>query len=665
MAGAVIGALRVVLGADTAAFEDGLKGAQSKLASFGDDLGKAAGVAALAMTALAVASGYAILHTVDNIDKLGKTAQKIGIPVEELSRLRLAAELSDISVEALGNAVVKLSKTMVQAQDPFTQANIGFKALGISVKDSSGGFKNSGAVIEEIAAKFSEFRDGTAKTALAVALFGKAGAEMIPLLNMGADGIRRAKEEADQFGLTLSKSTVVAAEAFNDNLKRLGAVVQGIITQVTAYLLPGLERMSTQLVDLAKDTDFAKVAATAIIDVFGMLATGILTVTGSLQKLATNWAGIKAIFAAETFSEIGKAWSDWTAANAAVDKSVSDLTEHVTKFLGGIASASKEGSNVFTAAAREMRREVEELDAVFANLKPKAPEIATEEAQHKAKQLSEQIASLSVEARVLRGEFDALAPGFAVAAVGLKKFGDDAQASFLATRQLAAEIIPLNFAMLQVASLKLTQPQNEFVTLNQAIVAMNAAIASGELNAAQLALAHEQAAALSARFWMTAGASIAGSFSEMATAAASFGSANSRLVAAAKVFGALQALIATYAGAAEALKLPFPANIAASIAVLAKGLTLVAAIRSFAVPSMAGGGSFTVPGGISGVDNKPMNLNLASGERVTVETPAQQRAGREITIQLQGKSFGFSDIRDVFEQISEAMGDGYRFRVVH
>lgn len=73
------------------------------------------------------------------------------------------------------------------------------------------------------------------------------------------------------------------------------------------------------------------------------------------------------------------------------------------------------------------------------------------------------------------------------------------------------------------------------------------------------------------------------------------GAFNDKALQASKVFGSAQALISTYQGAAEALKLPFPANIAAAAAVTVKGLGLVSAIRSVS-KSGGGGGS---PGGAS------------------------------------------------------------------
>lgn len=90
-----------------------------------------------------------------------------------------------------------------------------------------------------------------------------------------------------------------------------------------------------------------------------------------------------------------------------------------------------------------------------------------------------------------------------------------------------------------------------------------------------------------------------GAGSEILSALGQF---NDKALKLAKVAGAAQALISTYQGAAEALKLPFPANLAAAAAVTAKGLGLVAAIKG--VSSSGGGGAAgAAAGAVSGASS--------------------------------------------------------------
>ena len=145
MADAVIGALRVLLGVDTAAFSGGLDEASAKLKKFGKelsgDLGKAATVAAAAMAGVAAGVTVAVTKSIDRMDELSKLSQKIGVPVEKLSELKLAAELSDVSIEALSKSFSKLSTAMVAAAaggtGPATSATRG--AASEAIPRRSGG----------------------------------------------------------------------------------------------------------------------------------------------------------------------------------------------------------------------------------------------------------------------------------------------------------------------------------------------------------------------------------------------------------------------------------------------------------------------------------------------------------------------------------------------
>lgn len=76
-------------------------------------------------------------------------------------------------------------------------------------------------MLGDVAELFSLLPDGANKTALAVKLFGRSGAELIPLLNQGKEGLAEFDKLASDLGLTLDKETGKAAEDFNDNLTKL------------------------------------------------------------------------------------------------------------------------------------------------------------------------------------------------------------------------------------------------------------------------------------------------------------------------------------------------------------------------------------------------------------------------------------------------------------
>lgn len=70
---------------------------------------------------------------------------------------------------------------------------------------------------------------------------------------------------------------------------------------------------------------------------------------------------------------------------------------------------------------------------------------------------------------------------------------------------------------------------------------------------------------------------------------------------------------------------PPPLNYAMAAAVAIKTGAQVAGIVSTNVGNFKNGGQFMVDGK-AGVDANNINMNVSKGERVTIETPAQQRA---------------------------------------
>ena len=325
--GAVIGALRVVLGADTASLEKGLKSSQDNLSAFSDAVKTSMAAAAAAATAAAVAIGVSIKHAIDNADQMNKLSQSTGTTVEEFSKLKYAAELSDISTEQLGKAMTKLSKSMLEAATGGAGASNAFTAMKIAVKNSDGTLRDSSDVLKDIAGKFEGYRDGAAKTALATQIFSKGGAAMIPLLNQGKAGLESAGEEAARYGLVLDKKTTTAAENFNDNLKRMSKINEGIIVQLTAQMLPSFEQLSAVMLEAKGNSTLLSGVAEGFATVMKGVITAVLGATTSIQRMGAElgafWNLVKSFPSGpEAFA---KAWEAFTATEAETNRALTEL----------------------------------------------------------------------------------------------------------------------------------------------------------------------------------------------------------------------------------------------------------------------------------------------------------------------------------------------------
>ncbi len=106
-------------------------------------------------------------------------------------------------------------------------------------------------------------------------------------------------------------------------------------------------------------------------------------------------------------------------------------------------------------------------------------------------------------------------------------------------------------------------------------------------------------------------------------------SGNKELAAIGKAAAVAQATIDGYVAVQKALaSAPPPWNFALAGAVALKTGVQVAGIMSTNVGSYATGGDFMIEGR-SGIDTNNINMNVSRGERVIVQTPAQQRAAME------------------------------------
>jgi len=161
-------------------------------------------------------------------------SQKTGVSVENLSKFQQAAQMAGTDVEGVGKSMLKLGRNMVEAATTGKgKAAEALNYLGISAVDASGKIKGTDQVMLEIADKFQQMPDGAKKGELAFDLLGKAGADMIPMLNEGRQAIE---------SLTATMSTEFAnkADAYNDSLAATKAVFGQIGMEIANQLLPYL-----------------------------------------------------------------------------------------------------------------------------------------------------------------------------------------------------------------------------------------------------------------------------------------------------------------------------------------------------------------------------------------------------------------------------------------
>ena len=210
-------------------------------------------VAAVGIVGGATALTVAFKNAVDGADELSKTAQKIGITTESLSTLGYAAGLADVELSELQAGLSRLTKFQSEAAQG-TEKNVElFARLGIAYRETNGALRDTGEVFREVADRLSKMPDGADKAAIALDIFGRSGANLVPLLNEGAVGIAELEERARRLGLELSQNAGKDAEELNDRLSDLNSVVDGLALTVATELLPDIIDLTGALTDSIRE----------------------------------------------------------------------------------------------------------------------------------------------------------------------------------------------------------------------------------------------------------------------------------------------------------------------------------------------------------------------------------------------------------------------------
>ena len=223
----------------------GLQG-NAKNAAFGFNnlKGAVAGFgAAIAGSAIVGGLTAVVKKSIDAGDELFNLQAKTGIAAKQLIGIGNAAKLADVDMGTLGKGLNKLNVNLVKAAEGNDDLAGKFKRLGVDIKDANGQVVPADKALKQIADRFADMPDGAQKAAAAVALFGKSGADLIPLLNEGAASM-------DKFIYKVGDDFAARSDLFNDTITEFGIKTQGFGLELTDALLPALQSILEVFGDL-------------------------------------------------------------------------------------------------------------------------------------------------------------------------------------------------------------------------------------------------------------------------------------------------------------------------------------------------------------------------------------------------------------------------------
>jgi hypothetical protein len=264
---------------------------------------------------------------------LDDAAKRTGASAEALSELRYAAEQNGATLDDVEKAMRRLGDVMSDVEKGSKTSTMALDAVGLSLDDLEA--LTVDQRLQAVMGQLAKIEDPSRRSALAMDLLGRSGANLAKLTGTGAEGIAALRAEADALGMTVSTEQAEQAAAFGDTWNRMTATLAGVGKVIGSAVMPYLTSMMQAAIDAVPvvmrigqtlATGFSQ-AATAIMAAVGEITAsfsplidrykemfgGIIDalVSGDI-KLAARiyWLGLKEAFLTG-INSISREWQIW------------------------------------------------------------------------------------------------------------------------------------------------------------------------------------------------------------------------------------------------------------------------------------------------------------------------------------------------------------------
>jgi hypothetical protein len=330
---------------------EGVEGAKSAIEGFKANVEKVAELATLGFGTEKIA------EFVSEMGELGehveRTAAILGVSTRSVQELGFIARATGGDSESLALSMERLQVNLQKAQGGAGPAAAALQALGLRAKDLIG--LPLDEQMNRIADAVSKFADGGNKTAIVMELLGRGGAQMIPVLDQGREGLDNLRQSADAAGIVLTSHTIEAlgrvqrsVVTTKSELTSLGAVLVGEFAGQIGAASRSIAAFATDMTALITTGQFGEYVMIQLNGAFASIAETIKMVGNLLVDLAHL-----------DFSAIA---DDWVKGNKKADDAMKDMVADlaVLKF----------------KAKSEMEDLLKETSGEGATIKPQAPAMA-------------------------------------------------------------------------------------------------------------------------------------------------------------------------------------------------------------------------------------------------------------------------------------------------
>ncbi|HDL90638.1 MAG TPA: hypothetical protein ENG14_07020, partial [Thermodesulforhabdus norvegica] len=255
--------LYVELDGDSRGFNKAMKSSEKRMTRFSKGAAKLkafvgnvfktafriAAIGVVALTGALVALSVVVKRSMTSIDKLAKTARKLGLLPKELQALRLAAELGGVTMETMDMAMQRYVRRAAEAAMGTGEAVKALKELNINAKEIVK--LPVPQQMEILADRFAKVKTQADRVRLAMKLFDSEGVALVNVLASGKKGLQDIQKEVAKYGLALKAVDVVKVEELNDAwtmLKfHLGTIIDRLAVEFAPLLTKAVVKMGESI----------------------------------------------------------------------------------------------------------------------------------------------------------------------------------------------------------------------------------------------------------------------------------------------------------------------------------------------------------------------------------------------------------------------------------
>ena len=232
--------------------ERGIKKLQKQLSTMGD-AATAMGAKIIATSAPVLAlAGFAANHFSETTAAINLMAAQTQLSTDTVQELGYVAQQSGLDVGMMGEAFGKQTKLIAEAKAGSQDAAVKLQKLGLTVADVRD--LSSDQAFALFSDRIAAIEDPTRKAAAAMAVWEDGGTKLLPMLNLGADGLARMREEARDLGVVMSSDDVAAGEELSDWMNVISQQSGAAANAIGAALAPSISELLAWVSPLLTET---------------------------------------------------------------------------------------------------------------------------------------------------------------------------------------------------------------------------------------------------------------------------------------------------------------------------------------------------------------------------------------------------------------------------